>query len=789
MAKTYKILVNDGKGTDIKPVSVVQGAGAKGDTVRMEAKRGWRFEVQDDLKGKGLAPDQMRLKRMGKNLAIMFDGSQNADVLIEDFYADNKNDDKDNGMPMLIGQAEDGGLYEYVPQDPAASSMPSQLKDGNTPVIVALGGGPLPSDFVLAGLPLVAAGVGLGGWLAGGAAAAAAAGGGGGGGGGAVAVLPAKATGSLTHDVLNDTGTSQTDSITNKTTPTLTINAEKGATVVVTVNGKEYPATETSTAGVYTATVTDGLKDGKYTPTIKVTNSVGSTTSEGDPFTVDSSASNNQPDNQVDPNKDAVIAVTAVSEDTGGNATDFITTDTTVIASGMVNGFSSTGAAAGERFRVQILGTDGLVKAQEFVTPASDGKWTMTTATSALALGDYTIKAEILDVAGNVVRAGEHALKVVDKSLTAKPDKATVQEDITLTVQGDLIRGASNGDGTDIDTNEGFETLIIDKIKAGNGTFQSVGTEVEINGEYGKLKIGNDGKYTYTLNNNDAKVQALTSGGTPGIDEFTYEVTNASGQRSSTTFKVNVNGLDDAATIVLPLEVPKKFVLPSDGTDNFTRSISVTDKDAAQNGLDVLTAGSEFVGSFSTFKIEPVSAQSYKWTFDKPASITASETINRHDLYTLNSKDGSASLTFDFVVNATGTATTQEFHTSTVQGLKIEAAVSNTTDKVVLHGSQLEFDFAAPAANIKSIEKIDITGTGNNTIKLSLASLTQADTVDHTATGVHKLFIDGNAGDVVNIANANIAADTTTVSGYNRYVFNSTHELLIQQALTTNFVG
>ena len=208
MAKTYKILVNDGKGTEIKPVSVVQGAGAKGDPVRMVAKRGWRFELQDDIKGKGLAPDQVRLKRMGKNLAVMFDGSQNADVVIEDFYADNKDDDKDNGMPMLIGQAENGGLYEYVPQDPAASSMPSQLKDGNTPVIASLGGGPLPTDFVLAGLPLVAAGGGLGGWLAGGAAAAAAAAGGGGGGGGALTHL----AGELAIDDLEVVGTSKVES-------------------------------------------------------------------------------------------------------------------------------------------------------------------------------------------------------------------------------------------------------------------------------------------------------------------------------------------------------------------------------------------------------------------------------------------------------------------------------------------------------------------------------------------------------------------------------------------------
>ena len=84
----------------------------------------------DDLKGKSLAPDQVRIKRVGKNLTLMFDGSQRADVVIEDFYAENTDKDKDNGSPKLVGTAENGGMYEYVPQDPTVSSMPAELKDG-----------------------------------------------------------------------------------------------------------------------------------------------------------------------------------------------------------------------------------------------------------------------------------------------------------------------------------------------------------------------------------------------------------------------------------------------------------------------------------------------------------------------------------------------------------------------------------------------------------------------------------------------------------------------------------
>jgi hypothetical protein len=107
---------------------------------------------------------------------------------------------------------------------------------------------------------------------------------------------------------------------------------------------------------------------------------------------------------------------------------------------------------------------------------------------------------------------------------------------------------------------------------------------------------------------------------------------------------------------------------------------------------------------------------------------------------------------------------------------------TTTNDCVKLLGSGEMFDLTNTATHISHVEKIDITGTGNNTIKLNLASLMQADQVG----GVHKLFIDGNSGDMVQIANASLVADTTSVVGYSRYVFlNDPAELLISQAIAS----
>lgn len=191
MLKQYKILVNEGKGSENVLVTVPAGAGARGNPTRITAKPDTRYELQDDLKGKGLGPDQVRGKRVGKNLYLMFEDNGKPDVIIEGYY-DSVNLQQ---VPTIVGKAENGSVYEYIPHDPELSSMSTTLKDGYTPAMLSLGGGPIAGGaFELAGLPLVAAaaGGGLGGlgWLAAGLGAAALGGGGGGGGGTAGPVAP-----------------------------------------------------------------------------------------------------------------------------------------------------------------------------------------------------------------------------------------------------------------------------------------------------------------------------------------------------------------------------------------------------------------------------------------------------------------------------------------------------------------------------------------------------------------------------------------------------------------------
>lgn len=904
MAKTYKVLVNDGKGAESVAVQVAQGAGDKGTPVRLVAQRGVRYELQDVTKGKGVAPDQVRAKRVGNNLALMFDGSQNPDVVIEDYYIVKG----EGAAPMLAGLAENGGVYEYIPQDPNANHLTPSLKDGNTPVLMALGGGVLGEAFVLSALPIVAAAAGgISGWaIAAGVVGAAALGGGGGGGGtpptdttarGAALVaipeasggvnateaadgtaldvaLPADAvvgdtlttvvtrpdgstfnlvhvvtaadiadkgvrqsipeaslkdangkyidgtwtttttltdaaknvstaatgsfvldttapaayTGNLKHDAANDTGINSDDSVTKNATPVLQINAETGAKVEVDINGKTYAATETATKGTYEVQVTDVLPNATYNPVVRVTDAVGNTTVNGVfvGFTVAASGGASGPISST-----RTISIVAISDDTGTSGTDFVTTDQTLKVSGQVTGLTNADIAQGKRVFVQFLNVDGLEVSHEYVTPQGD-VWQTSTDTATLAVGRYSIKASIVDVAGNSVLQTSQSMEISAGSLIAMPDKASATEDAGVNLEGNVLSGTSvNHDGADVDVQFSYgANIFVNALIAGTGAIAASNVFSDsavhsVDGRYGRLSIQADGSYRYELSN---AAQALQAGQVEH-DVFTYQVKNAAGLTSTSTLTMDVHGVNDVARI----NGTQSFQMSFDGIGKFHREttlITISDPDQGESFFSniLTTSNTTLTGRYGKLLITPVS-NGYTWEYDKKTSPNGTATV--HDLFVFQSADGTAAETFDITLT-NSTLQSQEFHTSSIAGLTATGS-DTTTDTLVLHGGSLNFDFTSPTPSaptatgiksISSIEKIDITGTGNNTIHLSLASLVQAD--------VKQLTIDGDSGDAVQLKLDSGSALTNAglVNGYDVYRLTNadqtdTYELVVQHTINT----
>ncbi|PUE15613.1 hypothetical protein B9Z38_12780 [Limnohabitans sp. MMS-10A-160] len=273
MAQQFKVLVNAGKDEAAQTLLAEQGAGQRGRPLIIKAKAGAKYQLVEQGKGRGndLAPDNIKAKRVGKHLHLMFETDTVADVIIEDYY-----DVMPEGYNGVIGKAENGSYYEYLTEDPTDPGLIPQLKDNVTAVTQALGGAevsPAGAAIAVAAFPLLGA---LG--LLGGAAAVAAA-------AKNNDTTTTTTTGKLDATAPNDSGVLG-DNITNDATPTLSGTVPAGSTATVTINGQTYPVT-VNADGTWKFTQPNNLPDGTYTPVLNVTTNGVTTTTNLTPFTVD----------------------------------------------------------------------------------------------------------------------------------------------------------------------------------------------------------------------------------------------------------------------------------------------------------------------------------------------------------------------------------------------------------------------------------------------------------------------------------------------------------------------
>lgn len=152
--KLFKVFVNTGKAGAAQVIEVEQGAGDRGQAVRIKAQAGAKYQLQDTSLSAPVAPDYVKVKRVGKDLYIIFEDGSNADVMIQGYYAV-----MPPGYNGVIGQAENGLYYEYIPEDPNPKYVIPLLSDGGfastwrwaaqrfRPAV--LQSGPLPSTHCL----------------------------------------------------------------------------------------------------------------------------------------------------------------------------------------------------------------------------------------------------------------------------------------------------------------------------------------------------------------------------------------------------------------------------------------------------------------------------------------------------------------------------------------------------------------------------------------------------------------------------------------------------------------
>lgn len=474
MTKTYQIKINQGKET--KLVDIPQ-AGPKGQAVTVKGLEGARYQLVDPQTGFG--PENIRASRQGKDLKVSFEGSQTTDLVVENYYVVTP-----EGFNGLIGQAESGRFYEYIPESASGLASVPMLADSGQVVGLALGGSEVTPSGAAVGV--LAAGL-FSPWLLGAGAVAAAAAGGGG--GAKDSTAPTGQTGALAPVAGSDSSTLG-DHRTNITQPTITGQAEAGSTVEISLkdtNGKVIGPYKTTAdaAGKYSFSLPEKLADistdtkgTQYTPIIKVTDASGnSSTSNGTPFVIDTKA----------------VDVIAVMIDADASNDGFIS------AAEKGTATASTLTVKLDKDKVTDLdvvifkSTDGKVIDKVIVDPANvvNGVVLVTSVKTVNlpAEGEsVSVQAVLLDAAGN-------------ESATPATDMATVvKESLKTALTINPITGDNFFDLTD---QRAASVTVTGKVN-GNFAEKDVVTLL-INSQKFTAQADKDGKYSLDIPSSDLK--------------------------------------------------------------------------------------------------------------------------------------------------------------------------------------------------------------------------------------------------------------------------------------------
>ncbi|WP_280140411.1 VCBS domain-containing protein [Pseudomonas borbori] len=207
---------------------------------------------------------------------------------------------------------------------------------------------------------------------------------------------------------------------------------------------------------------------------------------------------------------------------------------------------------------------------------------------------DDSVTVSVLGVGGSTA-SDELVIRIVDDTPTAVNDGPVgVTEDGASFVSGNVL------------TNDSAGADAPKEFTAWSAEGQDNSAALTALGSYGVLTLGSDGVYSFTLDNSQAAVQALTSGSNLSYDLY-YTMRDADGDPSSAKLTITITGADDNASVVTAAaEGPDATVYEhgltsaGDTSETVTGSFTVT----ASDGIASVTVGG------STFSLAQLQALS-----------------------------------------------------------------------------------------------------------------------------------------------------------------------------------
>ncbi|AZO56244.1 hypothetical protein EJ077_24615 [Mesorhizobium sp. M8A.F.Ca.ET.057.01.1.1] len=391
------------------------------------------------------------------------------------------------------------------------------------------------------------------------------------------------------------------------------------------------------------------------------------------------------------------------------------------------------------------------------------------------AAGNWTYSADDAQTAIQQLGAGQS----ITDSFTAVSSDGTASQLVTVTIHGtnDVpvgvndtsaslgavaatekggslnASGGNNGTGNVLtnDTDVDSAGLTVSGIRTGGvegaGTASSVGAGLV--GAHGTLTLNSNGSYTYVVNENDATVQALNTGGST-TDTFNYTVSDGS-LTDTAVLTVTINGANDApvgvndtsASLGAVAATEKGGTLNASGGNNGTGNVLTNDTEVDSAGLTVSgirTGGVEGAGTAGSVGAGLVGAHG-TLTFNSNGSYTYVVNENDATVQALNT-GGSTTDTFNYTVSD-GSLTDTAVLTVTINGANDAAVLSSASVNLT------EANTAAAISTSGTLTISDVDSSATFVAQVGTAgsygtfAINAAGAWTYTASSAHDEFVAG----------------------------------------------
>ena len=436
---------------------------------------------------------------------------------------------------------------------------------------------------------------------------------------------------------------------------------------------------------------------------------------------------------------------------------------------------------------VVILGAYGTVKIN------ADGSYSYTVDNSNSAVRGLSTTSSLPDVFTYCVTDGHGNFDKTTLTITingsntapmANPDTNSTMVGAGPAkgnVLGGTRPGVSPGDMTDTDPQN--DPLVVCGVEAGTpavGPTTGVGTPVASQFGYGLINIAADGSYTYTVNNANLRVAALTSASAPLTDVFTYCLSDGRGGIDKTTVTITIRGpasppiaQPDKQTINADLAIPATGNVITGGTP------AMRDSDPTNGRLSVrgvaanmpagpLTGGVDtaILGKYGSIKIAADGSYEYTLNRNNPDVIAAKPGVVLDDKfsYTITDNKGSAATTtVTICINGINDCPTAVADTNTAPARDGSATTGNVLGGPGKSaGDRTDTDPDGDALRVCGVAVGAITNAANVTANVGTSLMGTYGAITINADGTYRYVVDATKPGVVALRPGQTLIDTFT---------------------------